>query len=130
MYVSPNYFQVLGVPLARGGGFTQRSSGAPEVVIAHRLWKNRFNADPDIVGRSIVIDGAAHVVVGVTPERFRGHLAQHRPGFPLWVPLAQHPRLSGAHSFRYNREVDWVQILGRLTTDERWPRRTRWSPRS
>jgi hypothetical protein len=121
MYVSPNYFPLLDVPLARGPGFTQREpADEPEVIVAHRLWRNRLDADPGIVGRTIVVNGTSHVVVGVLPERFRGHLAQHRPGFELFLPLARHPRLAGPDTRRVNRTIDWVQVLGRLS-----PGRTR-----
>lgn len=116
MYVSPNYFPVVGVALARGAGFTQRdSAGQGEVIISHRAWQRRLGADPDIVGRAIVVNGTPHVVVGVTPDGFRGHLSQHRPGFELWLPLSHHPRLTGPSSVRFNRAVDWVQVVGRLS---------------
>jgi predicted permease len=121
MYVSPSYFSVVGVPLARGGGFTpSETPGQPEVVVSHRTWTTRLNAAPGIVGSTIAIDGTPHVIVGVAPEHFRGHFAQHRPGFAVWIPLREHPRLAGRDSLRANRDVDWIQILGRVT-----PGRTR-----
>jgi hypothetical protein len=38
-------------------------------VISERLWRDRFNADPSILGRAITLNGDAHVIVGVMPRR-------------------------------------------------------------
>jgi ABC-type antimicrobial peptide transport system permease subunit len=106
MYVTASYFQVLGITLARGPGFTPADENAqPEVIVAHRLWRNRLGADPGIIRSTIVVNGISHVVVGVTPERFRGHLAQHRPGFELFLPIAEHPHLA-----LWERETSWSSI--------------------
>jgi predicted permease len=69
--------------------------GAPAVlVIGHEVWRNRFAADPAIVGRTVQLGDTRHVVVGVMPEGFRFPV-NHR----LWVPLrldpSRHARLSG-----------------------------------
>src|SRR3972149_4600640 len=93
------------------------SPGPPEVIVAHRMWRNRLGADPAIIGRTIIVNGTSHVVVGVTPQGFRGHLAQHRPGFELFLPIAEHPHLARRNSRRFDRSVDWVQILGRLAPE-------------
>lgn len=54
------------------------------VVLSYRFWQNRFGADPDAVGRSLIVDGQAHTVVGILPEDFR-----FPNGAPeLWLPLA------------------------------------------
>lgn len=112
MYVSPNYFATLRLPLARGSGFTSGETGNDlEVVVSHRTWQRRLGSDPELIGRTLRINGAPHVVVGITPEHFRGHFIQHRPGFEMWLPLGQHPRLS---ALRDRRDVDWIHILGRL----------------
>jgi predicted permease len=115
MYVSPNYFTTIGLPLARGAGFTQGTTADQlEVILSHSAWRNRFGGSPDVVGRTITIDGAPHVVVGLAPEHFRGHFIQHRPGFEVWLPLRQHPRLAAPDGPREKREVDWIHLLGRL----------------
>ncbi len=115
MYVSPNYFHLLDARMSRGPGFAHdEQTAAPEVIVSYRTWRNRLGADPAVVGSTILVNGTHHVVVGVTPEEFRGHLAQHRPGFELWLPLAHHPHLSGRDSLRFRRDVDWVQMIGQL----------------
>ena len=83
--ISWNLFPLLGVTPALGRGFRQEEDrrGAPEtVLLGHDLWTQRFNADSALIGRSILINGAPHTVIGVMPPRFR---------FPentaLWIPL-------------------------------------------
>jgi predicted permease len=118
MYVSSNYFATVGVPLARGRGFTaadDASLAGPEAVIAHRLWQIRFAGDPDIVGRAITINHTDYVIVGVAAEGFRGHISGlDDSAFPLWLPLSRHPRLTAAESIRFSREAGLVRVLTRL----------------
>ena len=56
-YVSANYFDVLGVPMARGRAFApadeRLESPSAVVVISHRLWQTQFDGAPDIVGRTV-----------------------------------------------------------------------------
>ena len=100
MYVSSNYFSTIGVTLPRGPGFTQvddASRAEPEAVIGHRVWQVRFNSDPNIIGRRVKINQTDYVVVGVTPEEFRGHTSGLNDGYyQLWLPLSRHPRLVAA----------------------------------
>jgi putative ABC transport system permease protein len=69
--VTTNLFEVLGVAPALGRAFT---SGDPDdakiVVLSDGLWRRRFGARRDVVGRSITLDGAPHTVVGVMPPGF------------------------------------------------------------
>jgi putative ABC transport system permease protein len=84
--VTPSLFRVLAARAERGRTFTEEEGrpGADEVVlIKHSLWRERFGADPDIVGRSVRIDNRPRTVVGVLPDEF---------DFPLnacevWAPL-------------------------------------------
>jgi predicted permease len=121
MFVSANYFTTVGVRLARGPGFDPAvhdaaAAEAPPVVVGHRFWQDRLGADPDVIGSTIALNRTAHVVVGVVPAMYRGHLGpEGSPDVQLWVPLSRHPRLQGADSDRLNREADWVHIVGRLS---------------
>ncbi len=68
-----NYFSALGVSPTLGRSYREEEDrpGAPRVVVlSHRLWTNRFEADPAILGRLIRLDGEPTEVVGVTPDWF------------------------------------------------------------
>ncbi len=69
--ITVNALDVLGTPPALGRAFRTEdaNTGAPEVaILSNRFWRERLAADPDIVGRSITIDGLPTAVVGVMPE--------------------------------------------------------------
>ena len=73
--VTGNFFQVLGVDAARGRTLTPADDarpGAPVIVLSHNGWSRLFAGDPNVVGRSVVINGFRYEIVGVTPEGFRG----------------------------------------------------------
>jgi predicted permease len=119
LYVSANYFRTLGVSLARGSGFDpaadDKPSAEPRVILSHGYWQSRAASDPDIVGKSVTIEGIPHAVVGVTPPDFRGHFHFFQsPNTLLFIPLERHPRLRANANLRHDRAVDWVRIHGRL----------------
>jgi predicted permease len=83
--VSWNLFPLLGIAPMAGQGFTQDHDvpGAEGVVlISHAVWRDRYQLDPNISGRRVLLNGAPAVIVGVMPERFEFPQAQK-----LWVPL-------------------------------------------
>ena len=119
LYVSANYFRTFGVSLARGPGFDpaidDAPSAEPRVVLSHDFWKSRVAADPDIVGKSVTIDGVPHMVVGITPEDFAATSTSFEaPSSLLFIPLERHPRLRANPNLRDDRTADWVRIHGRL----------------
>ena len=66
--VSADFFSLFGVQLVAGRSFTAEEDapgGPPVVVISSNLWRNRYGADPSIVGRTIDVDGTAYNVIGV-----------------------------------------------------------------
>ena len=72
--VTANFLAVLGIQPALGRTFLpdeDRPSGPPVVLLTDSLWRRKFSADRDIVGKSIDLDGQAHTVVGVLPATFR-----------------------------------------------------------
>lgn len=108
MFVSTNYFQTIGVTLARGSGF--RAADEPAVILGYRHWQNQFDSDPGIIGTSLILDDVPHVVVGIAPERFVGHTA-FNGGVAVFLPLERHPRFRSAGT---DRNTEWVLIHGRL----------------
>lgn len=88
--VSDNYFDVLGVPIARGRGFTREEStpgrDIPVVVASWTFWQRQGFA-PDLIGSDVRINERSFTVVGITPEGFTGTMAVFGPEmfFPLGV---------------------------------------------
>jgi len=82
-----NLFSLLGMRPVVGRTLTPRDDAAdstPVVAVAEGLWRQRFAADPDLVGRSIRLNGLPHTVVGVVPGDFRFP----DRGVAIWVPAA------------------------------------------
>ena len=72
--VTHSYFDVLGIRPALGRTFTAEEDqlgGPSTVVLSHGLWQRQFAADAGIIGRSILIDGAPFVVIGVMPADYQ-----------------------------------------------------------
>ncbi len=82
VYVSPDYFQILRVKLARGSGFDGQTD--TPVVIGYSFWQNNLNSDPEALGKTIKLDNVPYVVTGIAPEGFVGHSALD--GKEMWVP--------------------------------------------
>ena len=120
LFVSANYFNTLGVSLARGAGFEpaidDRPSAPPRLVLSHGFWRNRLESDREIVGKTLTVGGIPHTVVGVAPQGFHGHFnALNDSGdIGLFISLERHPRLSANPNLRSDRHDDWVRIHGRL----------------
>src|SRR5262245_16895369 len=96
--VSAGFFRVLGVMPALGREFSDdedRANGPAAVILTDRLWRHAFHADPTIVGRSVVLRGEPHTVVGVMPREYeqRGFIAS-KP-VDLWTPLRPSPQGEG-----------------------------------
>jgi putative ABC transport system permease protein len=71
--VSENLFDVVGVQPVLGRGFPRDSTlfgNEAEVVISHRLWRNRFASDPGVLGKTVRLNGAPFTIVGVMPPGF------------------------------------------------------------
>jgi putative ABC transport system permease protein len=85
--VSHELFSLLGISPQLGRDFTaedDRQGGEPVVIIGDDLWRRRYNADPSIVGRAILINARPHTVIGVMPAHFNIPENQY-----LWLPLSE-----------------------------------------
>jgi putative ABC transport system permease protein len=112
--ISPALLSLLGVPPRAGRLFTGEESadGAPAVaLISASFWQRRFNARPEAVGESLVVDDVPHTIVGVMPASFRFPpaitLRGLGPAVPrdIWVPLRNLSPQRGAHN---------LTVIGRL----------------
>jgi putative ABC transport system permease protein len=86
--VCDNFFETLGVGAQLGRVFTGKDyelSAPPVVVLSDALWRNRYGADPGVIGRAISLDNVAHTVVGVMPTAFYPTRFESPQ---LWAPYA------------------------------------------
>ncbi len=91
--VSSTYFRVLGLVPSLGPGFSDadgRSGQPPAVVLSHGFWQRRMGGQPDVIGRTIRLDGTDHVVRGVLP-RSTGPLERGQEVF-VAQPFSAPPR--------------------------------------
>jgi predicted permease len=114
--VSGNYFSVLGVPMATGRGLTpadDRPGVTPVAVLSDRMWQRRFGRDPNIVGETLMMNGTAATIVGVTAPGFVGEtLNADMP--ELWIPLRQESNFIHEGALGNRPERHWLGMIGRI----------------
>jgi predicted permease len=87
--VTTNYFETLGVHIARGRSFTEAENRLENsglvAIISDRLWETQFQRTNDIIGRAITLNGYPATIIGVAPPKFQGPIL----GSPddVWVPI-------------------------------------------
>ena len=72
--VSPDFLSVVGVRLFLGRGFNsseEKAGAAPAVLLSYSLWQSHFGADPNVLGRTMMLDGRGYAIIGVLPANFR-----------------------------------------------------------
>ena len=120
LYVSGGFFQVLGVPPVLGRTFTeaddQPACESPGAVISNSFWQREFGADQQVVGRSVMLNGRAFPILGVTPASFFGVEVGSR--YDVAVPLCADSLLALAplEIMRRipRRDAWWLSVIGRL----------------
>jgi predicted permease len=110
--VSGNFFAVLGVKPEAGrlflpSEFADAPGKFPIAVISDRYWRSHLNADPSIVGRTILVNQHELTVVGVAAPSFHGSMPV--TAFDLWVPYMEQPALNSVQEWmlrdRHNRNM-------------------------
>ncbi|MGE0864885.1 MAG: ADOP family duplicated permease [Vicinamibacterales bacterium] len=104
-YVTANAFPLLGLSPSLGrlpSTDDDRPGGEPIVLLGSDAWRQRYDSDPQILGRSVLINGSPATVIGIVPER---------SGFPstasIWLPLGQYPDL------KQDRSARTLNVVGR-----------------
>jgi putative ABC transport system permease protein len=108
-HVTQSFFPVLGIEPARGRTFLpgeERPGHNHVAILSHDLWQGYFNSGPDILGRSIILDGVSYSVIGVMPRRF---FHPGSAGVGVWLPDALRPE-----SERPGMSMGIVSVVGRL----------------
>jgi predicted permease len=105
--VSADYFRLFGAPILRGRVFTPEEdlpNSERLVVISQRFWEQRFASDPDILGKTILLSGDSHVIVGIVSAAF--DFAELGPAPEVWTAFQLDPNT--------NDQGHYFQAAGRL----------------
>ena len=115
LYVSGNFFRVLGVEPALGRSLRpdeEQAEGRDAVcILGHDFWVGQLGASPSAIGSRVRLNGIDFSVIGVAPERFTGIDLLFRP--QIFVPLAMSPRMS-QQNYLHDRDYGWLLVKGRL----------------
>ncbi|HEX6729829.1 MAG TPA: ABC transporter permease, partial [Pyrinomonadaceae bacterium] len=115
--VSGNFFETLGVRARVGRLFTQdddTTPGAhPVAVLSYSFWESRFNKDPQLIGKTILINEYPMTVIGVTPPSFYGLSLESNAD--VRVPLMMTPVFNPQPPTRLSsRRHQWLSVVARL----------------
>lgn len=117
--VSGNYFTMLGVGAAAGRVFSSEADdrvygGHPVAVISHDYWRTRFQSDPAVVGRKVLINNYPFTIAGVSAEGFAGLDPANSP--QIRVPILMKSAMLPEWTFleMADRRTRWVQVFARL----------------
>jgi macrolide transport system ATP-binding/permease protein len=112
---SCNYFEVLEERPALGRAFVDGDCGSPGasalVILSDDLWRNRFAADPAIVGKSISLNRTKLTVIGVAAPGFRG--TEPVPS-AFWAPVTMQKALDPEGDRLSDNNMSWLALLGRV----------------
>ncbi len=103
--VTPGFFDVYDRQPALGRTFTQQEqvfNGPPAVVLSYRFWSRRFNRSTAALGKTLILNGTGHLVVGVMPPNFADSTAD------AWLSAPMNPYLAHA------RDARFLVAVGRL----------------
>ena len=112
--VTSTFFSMMDVHVPLGRPFQPRDDGlaeAPVIVLSHDFWRRRFDANPEIVGRTVVLNDQPFTVIGVAGAGFTGVA----PGISVdvWMPIARWAHLIGEPG-RLTGTGQWITVVGRV----------------
>lgn len=115
-YATASYMDVLGLSVQRGRWFDAAHDAVgsePVAVVSAPAWRSRFGGDPDVVGRSLRLNGRTVTVIGVGPERLNG---TYSPAITdLWLSISATPVGGDVRVANLDRRQDhWYDVRARL----------------
>jgi hypothetical protein len=116
--VSANYFDLLQVKPVLGRTFLpeeggDRAGAYPVAVISYSMWRNRYHADPRVLGKAIRLNRHDLTIVGVAPPQFHGSLVGVL--FDVWVPITMAAQMgTGDGTLGYRATRDETSTIVRL----------------
>jgi predicted permease len=105
-FITPNLFNVIRQQPIMGRALTQEENdpnGPQAVVLGYGVWKRRYAGDPNILGKTIRVNGRDMSIVGVMPANFMFPFREE-----VWIPLRMDPLKLGRNN------GNWLTVLGRL----------------
>ena len=115
LLVSGSYFQVLGLRASLGrliGPDDDRTVGGHFVtVLSHEYWVTRFDADPNVINQTLIINGHPMTVLGVAPRGFTGTTLGVHPS--VFVPITMRGQMEPGWKDFDNRRSYWAYLFGR-----------------
>ncbi|MDQ2713099.1 MAG: ABC transporter permease, partial [Acidobacteriota bacterium] len=115
-FVSGNYFNALGVVPASGRLLLPSDDELQHpgrvATLSYAYWRQAFNGDPAVIGRSLYLGEGRFEIVGVTPDDFFGLSVGEAPD--VWVPITTHGDVFPGTNWLAGRNTNWLEIFGRL----------------
>jgi len=110
--LTSNYFDVLGVRPIRGRNFLPgEEEGADVALVTENFWQKRLGGDPNVIGRSITLDGTVHTIVGVLPNMPVTWFGAN-PVAEVWATKPF--QLPGFTYERLMRGTSYLRVIGRM----------------
>src|SRR4030095_1171760 len=102
-YITEDLFKIIGVSPVLGRDFTagdNKLSAQKTAILGDKIWRRDFNADPNIVGQSVTINGKAATIIGVMPAGFEFPASEElwTPLYNEWAPTPRGELFLGANS--------------------------------
>ncbi|HKV27626.1 MAG TPA: ABC transporter permease [Candidatus Acidoferrales bacterium] len=106
-FVGPRFLQVWGIAPEVGRDFTRQEEhigGPSAILISDRLWRERFDANPNAIGKALRIAGGSETVIGVLPASFSFPVRDVDVWSPIWPES----------KYALSRDDTWYTVIGRL----------------
>src|SRR5437763_1486224 len=111
--LTSNYFDVLGVrPIVGRNFLPEEQEGADVALVTENFWKKRMGGDPNVIGRSITLDGTAHTIVGVLPNMSARWFGAIPFNAEVWTTKPF--QIPGFSYERMMRGTSFLRVVGRL----------------
>lgn len=114
--VTGNYFEVLGVRPVVGRLLTQDDDNVPGagqvIVLSHRYWTRQFGSDPNILNKTLIVNGVGMTVVGVARAGFTGVQVGQTPD--IFIPLTMKAQMTPTWDGLTDHRDYWLAMIGRL----------------
>ena len=111
-----NYFELLGIKPLLGRFFSSSDDDKPGahavLVLGYGCWRTRFAADPNIAGKTALVNGLKYTILGVAPSTFHGTEVLLSPD--VWVPMSMQAQIEPGNGWLEQRQTKDIWVLGRL----------------